>query len=259
MISCKDFVEIEKVNIRNNMRNGCVLDIFQVGDNQASNAYIRGKIKDCEEVGITAKLHKFDESVEQEDLMWSIGEASLSGSSGIILQLPVPDHIDPIRAIRECIKPEQDVDGFVYDKHYPCTPKGIIDWLDYNRVPIEGKNVVIIGRSDIVGKPLAKMMTDRNATVTLCHSKTSEVNIKEFCEIADIVVVAVGKAKWFSFDLHNTPLIIDVGINRDENNKMCGDVDREHMEQQGCYVTPVPGGVGLLTRVALLKNVALQK
>jgi len=256
MITCKEYVAIAKQEIIDNIKPGTKLDIFQLGDNPASNAYIKGKLKDCAEVGIEAELHKFEESVTQEELTQAVKEAAVT-SSGIIIQLPVPKHIDTDIIMKTQASPEQDVDGFVYDTYDPCTPKGIVNWLEHNKVQIEGANVVIIGRSDIVGKPLARMMTDRNATVTLCHSRTPVENMKKFCQMADIVVVAVGKAKWFSFDvIDKKPVIVDVGINRNEENKLCGDVDIEYMEAQGCYVTPVPGGVGLLTRLALLQNIA---
>lgn len=255
MISCKEYFELEKERIKEIAKTKHYrLDIIQIGDNPASNSYINGKLKDCDEVGIDCNHWKFKESIfqlELEDMMKSISE----DSDGVIVQLPVPNHINAIDTLKSSIKPYQDVDGFIYDIHDPCTARGIIDWLEYNKIYLSGKHVVVIGRSNIVGKPLAKMMTDRDATVTLCHSKTPTNVLISLCSIADIIVVAVGKPKWFSFTLENRPLIIDVGINRDENGKLCGDVDRQYLENIGCYVTPVPGGVGLLTRLALLKNV----
>lgn len=263
MISCKDYVSSEKKRIKDFIESSnkqYKLNIFQIGNNPASNSYIKGKLKDCKEVGIEAQLLKYDENIDQERLYRSIYEASRSImdndiSGGVILQLPVPKHINAKLAIKYNVPAVLDVDGFCYSRHDPCTPRGIIDWLMANEIQLDGKNVVIIGRSDIVGKPLAKMMEERNATVTLCHSHTNAASLEAFCQLADIIIVAVGKAKFFSMNLPQHPIIVDVGINRDENGKLCGDVDYETMTNQGCYVTPVPGGVGLLTRLALLKNI----
>lgn len=259
MISCKEYVETEKNNIKeliNNSNRTYRLDIIQIGDNPASNSYIKGKIKDCEEVGIKAKLHKFDETIDEAELITNIIMISNTDTNGIILQLPVPNHINPDTVINKSILGYQDVDGFLNNSHYsPCTPKGIIDYLNYNNIEISGKHIVVIGRSNIVGKPLAKLLVNLDATVTLCHSKTTKEQLDNICANADIIIVAVGKPKWFKCDVNNNPIIIDVGINRDENNKLCGDVDNEYMKNQNCYVTPVPGGVGLLTRLALLKNI----
>lgn len=258
-ISCKDYVEREKVKIKEKTKNReYILHIFQVGDNPASNSYIKGKIKDCEEVGIKAILHKYPEDdyvdiyTDIYDSDYEMGEYDISG--GIFLQLPVPEDVD-LKEINDSISPWNDVDGFKQDSfHKPCTPSGIMDWLEANNIDLCGKNVCIIGRSDIVGKPLAKMMTDRNATVTLCHSKT--VNLEEHMQMADIIITAVGKAKFIhDIKLPKHPIMIDVGINRDENGKLCGDVDYNNMLDTCSYITPVPSGVGLLTRISLLKNI----
>lgn len=258
-ISCKDYVAQEKENIKEKTKNKeYVLHIFQVGDNPASNSYIKGKMKDCEEVGIKAVLHKYSED-DCNSLYSDIRKIDndmddLDISGGIFLQLPVPEDISPVKVIGS-ISPWYDVDGFRQDSCYdPCTPMGIVDWLEANNIDLCGKNVCIIGRSDIVGKPLAKMMTDKDATVTLCHSKT--VNLEEHMKMADIIVAAVGKAKFIhDIDLLRRPILIDVGINRDENGKLCGDVDYDNMLGTCKYITPVPGGVGLLTRISLLKNI----
>ena len=263
MISCKEYFEIEKENMKNKLDDKDLyytprLDIFQVGDNPASNVYIANKMKDCEYVGIDAALHKYEENVSEETLREDIDEASVCFyCDGIILQLPVPEHINPIKVLKNNIHPCQDVDGFLYPEvNSPCTPKGIMDYLKYNNVSVDGKNCVVIGRSDIVGKPLARMLLEQNATVTICHSHTPEDEMIKYAENADIVFVAVGKPKWLKFAAKNKDVIvIDIGINRDEDGKLCGDVDYDYMTAQGCYVTPVPGGVGLLTRIALLKNV----
>lgn len=265
VISCKEYFEIEKDRVKHRIESSDaawfytpVLDIFQVGDNPASNVYIKNKIKDCEDVGIEPILHRYSEDVDAYDLRADIVEASHCLScDGIILQLPVPNHIDPVSILKDSIVPCQDVDGFLSTSKYkPCTPRGIIDYLEYNEINLNGKNCLVIGRSNIVGKPLAKMLVDKNATVTLAHSHTPEDEMIKYAENADIVFVAVGKPKWLKFAAKNSDVIIvDIGINRDEDGKLCGDVDYEYMTAQGCYVTPVPGGVGLLTRIALLKNV----
>lgn len=260
-ISCKDYVIQEKEKIKEKTKNKeYVLHIFQVGDEFASNTYVKNKMKDCDEVGIKAILHKYPEDdldslslyADLEDVDHDMLLNDISG--GIFLQLPVPEFIN-LKEINERISPWHDVDGFKQDSWYkPCTPSGIIDWLEVNNVDLCGKNVCIIGRSDIVGKPLAQMMIDKDATVTLCHSKT--VNLEEHMKMADIIVAAVGKAKFIhDINLPKKPIVIDVGINRDENGKLCGDVDYENMLGTCSYITPVPGGIGTLTRVALLKNI----
>lgn len=247
-ISCKDYAQFVKNEIKEKQCNNS-LHIFQIGDNPASNSYIKGKMRDCEEVGIKAFLHKFDENISQDELTKEIRKVN----SAVILQMPVPSHINAQQVIENSISSMQDVDGFLPNSQYiSCTPRGIVDWLEFNNIDLCGKNVVIIGRSDIVGKPLAKLMTNKNSTVTLCHSYTC--NIEDYCKMADIIIVAIGQPKWFNFDLSNKPIIIDVGINR-VDGKLCGDVDYDYMTEQGCYVTSVPGGVGLLTRVSLLKNI----
>ena len=223
------------------------LAIIQVGDIEASNRYIRNKIKDCEEVGITAHLYHYDNDILMSDLIWEISTLRPS-YDGIIIQLPLPNHLDG-RILAGFIEPEQDVDGFLPNSpHKPCTPGGIMKYLEYCDWDPTGKDVTIIGRSDIVGKPLAKLMTDANATVTLCHSKTR--NIDKHVAGADLIVSAVGKRKFLNCYAIHVP-VIDVGINFDENGKLCGDCyNIEHRD-----VTPVPGGVGLMTRCMLLENV----
>lgn len=254
MVSCKEYAAIRKSEITAWLREHQTtptLDIFQIGDNQASNAYIKGKMADCREVGIVANLKRLPDTVTQSELENMLAQ---SGAAGIILQLPVPKHIDASKAVQMSVRPSQDVDGFLcQSQHSPCTPRGIMNWLAYNNISLEGKNVVIIGRSKIVGKPLANMMIDAHATVTVCHSKTPFDDIIHYCENADIVISAVGNPKWLSFESKRNAIVIDVGINRDENGKLCGDIGSV---QDAAYVTPVPGGVGLLTRVTLLDNIA---
>ena len=225
------------------------LVILQVGDNPASNKYVRNKILDCLEVGIQANHYTCPEDVSEEELIRYI-QKTQSFHDGIIVQLPLPSHIN-VQKVLAAIKPEKDVDGFRPDSPFvPATPKGIMDYLAASNFDVDGKLVVIIGRSDIVGKPLAKLMTDANATVTLCHSHTSEEDMGILLTIADLVVCAVGKAEFLDCYRTTAP-VIDVGINFDENGKLVGDC----YNTEGRDVTPVPGGVGLLTRCALLENV----
>lgn len=225
------------------------LAIIQVGNVEASNRYIRNKVKDCEEVGITAHVYHYDEDITEQDLCYSI-KLDQEFYDGVIVQLPLPPHIRQ-EAVVAAIKPEKDVDGFRIDSWYkPATPKGIMDYLKYCQFDVEGKDVVIIGRSEIVGKPLARMMTDANATVTLCHSKSK---LDKHIENADLIISAVGKANFLNCEDIYVP-VIDVGINFNEEGKLVGDCCGGSSN-----VTPVPGGVGLLTRAALLDNVISAK
>lgn len=223
------------------------LAIIQVGNVEASSRYIRNKVKDCEEVGIIAHVYHYDEDITEQDLCYSI-KLDQEFYDGVIVQLPLPPHIRQ-EAVVAAIKPEKDVDGFRIDSWYkPATPKGIMDYLKYCEYDLTSKHVVIFGRSEIVGKPLARMMTDADATVTLCHSKTK--NGLHFASNADLVVSAVGKPQFLDCEIIRCP-VIDIGINFDENGKLVGDC----YNIDGRDVTPVPGGVGLLTRAALLDNV----
>ena len=223
------------------------LAVIQVGNVEASTRYIRNKKKDCEEVGINFEWYYYPEEITTEELVCEIKDI-IDYVDGLIVQMPLPEHI-LIYDIQEAIDPKKDVDGFhrlsLFD---PCTPRGIIDYLNYCNFNFEGKNVTIFGRSDIVGKPLAEMLTARDATVTLCHSKTR--NAWDHIATADLIISAVGKAGFLNCYPIHIP-VIDVGINFDENGKLVGDcINTENRD-----VTPVPGGVGLLTRVALLENV----
>lgn len=227
------------------------LAIIQVGNNEASNRYVKNKIKDCKEVGIIAHNYIYLDSITEEDLLFEI-KTIQNNYDGIIIQLPLPKHIN-INKIIEVIDPEKDVDGFTFgSKFKPCTPGGIMEYLRWRGYDLEGKHIVIIGRSDIVGKPMAKMMTDANATVTLCHSKTKKLD--DFIGMADLIICAVGKAKFLNCYAIHVP-VIDVGINFDENGKLVGDC----FNTENRNVSPVPGGVGLLTRCMLLENTLLAK
>ena len=262
MISCKEYAQRKKEELKarvDAMYRTPFLAVVQIGNDEASNSYIKGKKKDCEEVGIEfGHLHipRYGK-MSEEELIHVIKRLDRdNGIDGIIIQLPIPDKYD-VEKLQNCISPEKDVDGFRRDSCFkPCTPKGIMDWLDYNNYDLEGKDVVVAGRSKIVGKPLVNMLIDRGATVTCINSKTKHPVQHTFR--SELFISAIGKPEhWIDDDFYRTEVIIDVGINRNGDGKLCGDVDREMFdgEAYGTYVTPVPGGVGLLTRVALLENV----
>jgi methylenetetrahydrofolate dehydrogenase (NADP+)/methenyltetrahydrofolate cyclohydrolase len=223
------------------------LAIIQIGDIEASNRYIRNKVKDCKEVGIIADIYAYPNDITEFELDDEVSHLA-EFYDGVIIQLPLPLHIREKVAI-DAIPVDKDVDGFNIESPFnPATPKGIMDYLEYCNFNLEGKDVVIIGRSNIVGKPLARMMLDKNATVTICHSKSKIQNHLDNC---DLVVSAVGKLNFLDCSKINAP-IIDVGINFDKNGKITGDCYNTEYAKD---VTPVPGGVGLLTRAALLDNV----
>lgn len=246
------------------------LIIFQVGNNPASNTYVQNKIKACEEVGIKARLMKLESSITEDELIQLIREVNSRTNesiyNGVFVQLPLPEHINENRII-QMINPNQDVDGFSIEnvgtlmlKHpkidafMPCTAWGIINLLQEYNIPIAGKHCVIVNRSAIVGKPLAMMLLKEDATVTICHSKTE--NLKEICQQADILITAIGKPKFFTKDyIKQNAIVIDVGMNRDENGKLCGDVDFDDVIDKVAAITPVPGGVGPMTITVLIYNV----
>lgn len=226
------------------------LAIIQVGNVEASNRYVKNKVKDCQEVGIIADVYAYPEDMTEFELDDELSHMH-EFYDGVIVQLPLPQHIRPSIATA-AIPADKDVDGFRHDSWFnPATPKGIMDYLKWCNFDLVGKDVVIIGRSNIVGKPLARMMTDADATVTLCHSKSK---LSKHVYGCDLLVSAVGKAGFVNcYPLHMP--IIDVGINFNEEGKMVGDC----FNTEGRDVTPVPGGVGLLTRCALLDNVITSK
>jgi len=239
------------------------LSVIIVGENPASRAYVRGKHKDCAECGILSDNISMPETVTQEELLQEIDRLNKDDSvHGILVQLPLPDHIDEY-AVINTIDPAKDVDGFTAinvgnmnigkDCFAPCTPQGCIDMLEWAGVDLEGKDVVVIGRSNIVGKPVSVLALQRSATVTICHSRTK--NIAEKTKMADIVIVAVGREKFLTGDmLKPGAVVIDVGINRNSDGKLCGDADFDSCYDVVSKITPVPGGVGLMTRAVLLKN-----
>ena len=251
----KDFVKQWKNDIKdkiNKLPQKPILGIVQVGHNPASDRYVRNKMKDCEEVGIITKLLNLSEKIDLIDFSNALTEFQLQ-CDGVIVQLPLPTAAMEEKA-KKMIYVSRDVDGFnYYSKFDPCTPKGIIKWLEFNNFDFEGKNAVIIGRSDIVGKPMARMLLDKNMTITICHSHTK--NLEEIAKTAEVLVCAVGKPHFLDCSIvKDDCIVIDVGINF-VDGKLVGDC----YNTEGKNVTPVPGGVGLLTRCALLDNVLKTK
>ena len=240
------------------------LAVIIVGEDPASKVYVRNKERACEECGFYSEKYALPEETTQEELLGLIDELNHNPHiDGILCQLPVPKHINEDRVI-EAISAEKDVDGFhphnvaaLWQKRpcvAPCTPKGIMKMLDEHNVEIEGKNAVVIGRSNIVGLPMAKMLLDRNATVTMAHSRTR--NLPQIAAQADILVVAVGRPRFAGADFVKPgATVIDVGINRDpETGKLVGDVDFDAVKDAALLITPVPGGVGPMTRACLMEN-----
>ena len=239
------------------------LAVIIVGNDPASKVYVRNKRLACEETGIYSEIYELPEETTQKELTELI--TVLNGCEnihGILVQLPLPKHIDAESVIM-AISPNKDVDAFHHEnvgrimtgapRFLPCTPAGVMELLARSGITVEGKECVIIGRSNIVGKPQAMLMLAANGTVTVCHSKTH--NLAEVCRRADILVSAVGKAKFVTADMiKEGAVVIDVGMNRDENGKLCGDVDFKSVEPKASYITPVPGGVGPMTITMLLKN-----
>ncbi len=238
------------------------LAVILVGEDPASQIYVRNKKKACEEVGFLSREYRLAESTTQEELLSLIDKLNADPEiHGILVQLPVPRHIND-KAVIARIDPKKDVDAFSWENvgrimtgefdFVPCTPAGIMELLAEYGIDPEGKRAVVIGRSNIVGKPMAMLLLHKNATVTVCHSRT--VGLAEICREADILVAAVGKARFVTEDMvKNGAVVIDVGMNRDENG-LCGDVDFAAVEKKASYITPVPGGVGPMTITLLLKN-----
>lgn len=238
------------------------LAVIIVGNDPASKIYVANKKKACEALGIVSEEYIMPASMKTEELISLIDTLNAEKSiNGILCQLPLPSHIDE-KLVINSISPEKDVDAFHpqnvgrimtgdYD-FVPCTPAGIMEMLKYEGIKIEGKNCVVIGRSNIVGKPMAMLLLHANGTVTVCHSRTR--NIKEICKNADILVSAVGKAGFVTADMvKDGAVVIDVGMNR-ENGNLCGDVDFEQVKEKASAITPVPGGVGPMTIAMLMRN-----
>ena len=239
------------------------LAVVIVGDNPASRVYVNHKKKDCEVLGINSYEYALGKDTTQEELLELIDKLNSDKNiHGILVQLPLPKQIDESVIIKS-IAPHKDVDAFHPEnvgkivtgdyQFLPCTPAGVMDLIENENIDLCGKNCVIIGRSNIVGKPQALLMLHKNATVTICHSKTK--NLKEICKTADILVVAMGRPKFVddSF-VSEGAVVIDVGINRMDDGKLCGDVDFDSVKEKASYITPVPGGVGPMTRATLMKN-----
>lgn len=241
----------------------CSLAVIQVGNDPASSVYVGNKKRACEYIGIGSVSYELPENTTEKELLDLIAKLNADDSiKGILCQLPVPDHIDEDKIIN-AIAPEKDVDGFHPQNvgslvigqpgFVSCTPAGIIELLKRSNIEIAGKHCVIIGRSNIVGKPMALLMLRENATVTICHSRTR--NLKEICREADILIVAIGRPQYIDAEyVKEGAVVIDVGIHRDENNKLCGDVKFDDVEPLASYITPVPGGVGPMTIAMLMNN-----
>lgn len=239
------------------------LAVIMVGENPASQVYVKGKVKDCAECGIKSLEIHLPAETTQEELLQKLAElADDAGVHGLLVQLPLPAHIDE-KTVIEAIPPQKDVDGFTAvnvgrmmigeECFLPCTPAGCMEMIRSTGVSISGKNAVVIGRSNIVGKPAAMLLLRENATVTICHSRTE--NLKQVCANADILVAAVGRAGFVTGDMVKPgAVVIDVGINRNAQGKLCGDVDYDAAAEKAGYITPVPGGVGLMTRAMLMQN-----
>lgn len=239
------------------------LAVIQVGNDPASSVYVNNKKKACAYIGIESKSYELEESISQEELLTLVEELNQDRSvNGILVQLPLPKHIDE-NAVIHSIAPEKDVDGFhpetvgnmcIGSKGFlPCTPAGVIQLLKRSNIEIAGKECVVIGRSNIVGKPMAILLLRENGTVTITHSKTQ--NLKEVTKRADILVAAIGKPKFVTAEyVKDGAVVIDVGIHRNENNKLCGDVDFDDVVDKVSAITPVPGGVGPMTIAMLMNN-----
>ncbi len=239
------------------------LAVVIVGNDPASRTYVNNKKKYCAEVGIYSEEYALPEETTQEELLALVRKLNEKPDiDGILVQLPLPKHLDE-KAVIEAIRPDKDVDAFhpsnvgrimIGDYHFlPCTPAGIMELLYRSGIEVSGKRCVVIGRSNIVGKPMAMLLLHQNGTVTICHSKTQD--LAAVCREADILVVAIGKARFVTADMVKPgAVVIDVGMDRDENGKLCGDVDFASAEPVASWITPVPGGVGPMTIAMLLKN-----
>ena len=240
------------------------LAVIMVGDDKASQVYVRNKSKACDETGVEFEEHLLPADIEQKVLIDLIEKLNQDKKvHGILLQSPIPRHLD-INEAFGAIAPEKDVDGFNpvnvgklclnQDTFVSCTPYGVMKMFEAYDIDLTGKNVTIIGRSNIVGKPLIQCCLNKNATVTVCHSKTKD--LKQHTQNADVVIAAIGKSKFITADMiKQDAIVIDVGINRGEDGKLTGDVDFENVKNKASYITPVPGGVGPMTIAMLLNNV----
>lgn len=239
------------------------LAVIIVGDDPASQVYVRNKERACNDIGFDSMVFPMPADVSEQNMLTAIGGLNnCPDIHGILVQLPLPKHLDEEKILL-AIDPAKDVDAFhPYNvgklmqgnpTFLPCTPAGVMELLKRYGIDVAGKECVIVGRSNIVGKPLAMLMLQANGTVTICHSKTK--NLKEVCKRADILICAIGKPKFFDITyIKDGAAVVDVGINRDENGKLCGDVDFEAVKEHASYITPVPGGVGPCTIAMLMQN-----
>ena len=256
-MTIKEYVAAEKLRLMKiveTLDHQPHLVIIQANDSPASDAYVRGKLRDCDEVGVRATLCLLPPTVSEEELLKRVYAYNEDDSvDGLIVQLPLPKHISEAK-VKLAVDPKKDVDGFhPLTTFVPCTPKGIVDYLTDNGFSFQGKNAVVLGRSEIVGKPMAKLLLARSCNVTVLHSKTSEEDKAFYIAHADLIVVAIGRLGFLDnrFSYKPTAVIVDVGINRNEEGKLRGDAIPD---LPVALQTPVPGGVGLLTRLSLVKN-----
>ena len=253
----------EKVAAFKSEKGDIGLAVVLVGEDPASQVYVRNKIKACEEVGIRSFSYHLPAESSQEEVEAIVDELVVSEKvHGILVQLPLPKHLDEKRILKR-IPASKDVDGFCAENVgnlamnretiVACTPFGVMKMLEEYGIDPKGKSAVVLGRSNIVGKPMAMLLVNADATVTVCHSKTKD--LKDVCAAADILVVAIGRAKFVTADMvKQGAVVIDVGMDRDENGKLCGDVDYESVKEKASFITPVPGGVGPMTITMLLYN-----
>lgn len=258
----KDELKAEVETLKGEGKRIC-LAVVQVGNDPASSVYVRNKKKACAYIGIESESYELDESITEEELLALVDKLNRAEHvNGILVQLPLPAQIDEDKVIR-AISPDKDVDGFhpvsvgrlwIGEKGFlSCTPAGVIQLLKRSGISIDGKECVIVGRSNIVGKPMAALLLREHATVTIAHSHTKD--LKEITKRADILIVAIGKKQFINADyVKEGAVVIDVGMHRDENNKLCGDVAFDEVEKKASAITPVPGGVGPMTIAMLMEN-----
>lgn len=262
-VKIKDQLKKEVESVKENYPRLPKLVVILIGDNQASQTYVRNKERGCAYIGIESEVLRHDDSFSESDLLEEIDRLNNDDSvDGILVQLPLPKHIKEDK-ILNAIDPNKDVDGFHpqnvaklflgQPSLVPCTPKGMLVLLDEINYDLKGKEVVIVGRSNIVGKPVSLLCLQKDATVTIAHSKTKD--LKKICSRADVLIAAIGKAKFFDHEyVKDGAVVLDVGINRDENNKLCGDVDFDDVIDKVKAITPVPGGIGPMTITMLMQN-----
>ena len=262
-VKIKDQLKEEVSKIKETYPRLPKLVVILVGDNQASQTYVRNKERGCQYIGIESEILRHDASFSEIELLQEINDLNNDDTvDGILVQLPLPQHINEEKVL-DAIVPSKDVDGFhpenvaklFLGQHslVPCTPKGMMVLLEEINYDLAGKEVVIVGRSNIVGKPVALLCLQKNATVTIAHSQTKD--LKAVCSGADVLIAAIGKPKFFNHEyVKDGAVVLDVGINRDENNKLCGDVDFDDVKDKVSAITPVPGGIGPMTITMLMKN-----